>query len=71
MFSADFNGEYLDAWHLRRVLLQLCPVLPEADVLFGPEETRRRTQLEATVDGTALLEAGCGHGVESVNVEEK
>lgn len=46
-------------------------MLFEADVLFGPEETRRRTQLEATVDGTALLEAGCGHGVESVNVEEK
>lgn len=29
----------------------------QADVLFGPEQTRRQTELQATDDGTALLEA--------------
>mmetsp|Transcript_87925 Transcript_87925/g.179605 ORF Transcript_87925/g.179605 Transcript_87925/m.179605 type:complete len:829 (+) Transcript_87925:46-2532(+) len=32
-------------------------VCAEADVLFGPEQTRRQTELQATDDGTALLEA--------------
>eukprot|EP00435_Cladocopium_sp_Y103_P036524 s840_g9.t1 len=32
-------------------------VCAEADVLFGPEQTRRQTELQATEDGTALLEA--------------